>query len=292
MKIGLITTFFGGKAEDTAVRIQKEAELLGHDLSFIDMSDFNLDVKNSKLNIPKIDDHYDLIIVRGVFKSIKPIASIVQYIKNKGIPVFDNSFVAHKYVIDKITDLIKLSANGIVTPDTIYERKFDTYLERAGELGYPFIFKNTRKGQGAGVSKIDSESEFEKHITELRDNGESERSFLMQEFIEYEHDLRVLVIGDRQLVMKRIPPENDFRANFSIGGSVEPFDLDEEGRELAWKATQAVDMTVAGVDILIDKKGKKYILEVNHTPGMTGMELALSQNIAIHYVKHAIASAN
>ena len=40
-------------------------------------------MKDSKLDIPEIKGEFDLIIVRGVFKSIKQIASIIQYIKRK-----------------------------------------------------------------------------------------------------------------------------------------------------------------------------------------------------------------
>jgi ribosomal protein S6--L-glutamate ligase len=67
--------------------------------------------------------------------------------------------------------------------------------------------------------------------------------------------------------------------------------LDNEGIELSRKAIEAVELQIAGVDVLIDKEGKKYILEVNHTPGMAGMEQATGKNIAKIYVEYALSHA-
>jgi glutathione synthase/RimK-type ligase-like ATP-grasp enzyme len=91
--------------------------------------------------------------------------------------------------------------------------------------------------------------------------------------------------------MRRIPGEGEFRANFSLGGSVELFDLDEAGKKMAMKALKAVGLSIGGVDMLITEDNKRYILEVNHTAGFIGMELATSTNIGKIWVEHAIASA-
>jgi len=50
-------------------------------------------------------------------------------------------------------------------------------------------------------------------------------------------------------------------------------------------------MTVGGVDILIDKNNKRYILEVNHTAGFVGMEKATNKNIGKLFIEHAIKEA-
>jgi len=82
-----------------------------------------------------------------------------------------------------------------------------------------------------------------------------------------------------------------FGLNFSRGGSVELFDLDEEGKKLALDALHVVNMTVGGVDILIGKDDNRYVLEVNHIAGFVGMEKATNKNIGKLFVEHTIKEA-
>ena len=90
------------------------------------------------------------------------------------------------------------------------------------------------------------------------------KDYLLQEFIDYQVDLRVLAIGKKLFAMRRLPGKNEWRANFSLGGSVAPYVLEETDQKLARQAMKAVGLTIGGVDILISKNGQKYVLEVNH----------------------------
>jgi gamma-F420-2:alpha-L-glutamate ligase len=128
-------------------------------------------------------------------------------------------------------------------------------------------------------------------IEGFKEQGKQAKNYILQEYIPYVFDIRALIIGDRVYAMRRIPGEGEFRANFSLGGAVELFDLDREGHELAVKALSAINMSVGGVDILITKDDKRYILEVNHNAGFTGMEKATGENIGRVFLKHAIANA-
>jgi RimK family alpha-L-glutamate ligase len=160
------------------------------------------------------------------------------------------------------------------------------------KVGYPIVCKLTRTGKGAGVYKYDSEADFARYIEKLKGWDSEARNFLLQKFVDYEYDLRVLIIGSDMFCMRRIPGKGEFRANFSLGGSVELYKLDDKGKDLARKALDAVDVKVGGVDLLIAKDGKRYILEVNHTPGMLGMEKATGKNITRKYIEFAIKNAN
>ncbi|MBI2007399.1 MAG: 30S ribosomal protein S6--L-glutamate ligase, partial [Candidatus Blackburnbacteria bacterium] len=82
----------------------------------------------------------------------------------------------------------------------------------------------------------------------------------------------------------------EFRANFSLGGSVRSFELGEEDRKLALTALEKVDLAVGGVDLLITEN-RRYVLEVNHTPGMLGMEAATGENITRAYLEYAVEHA-
>ena len=289
MKIALVTTL---PALIENKRIKEEVEKLGHKFSLIDMREFGFKVVDGKLTADQITDiKADVVIVRGVFLAIKTISEIVNSLRTRGVKIFDNNFLEHRYSIDKVTDLVKLAVDGIMVPDCVYSRDFKDYPKLATKLGYPFVLKSSRMGKGASVYKIESEKELNDFVNRAEGEGKSAKSYILQEFIPYICDLRVLVVGDEVYTMRRIPAKGEFRANFSLGGKVETYNLDSEGKRLAIKALSAIDMSVGGVDILITKDDKRYVLEVNHTAGFVGMEKATGENIGKVYVEHAIASA-
>lgn len=289
MKIALITTL-PELIENK--RIEEEVKNFGHEFQLVDLSDFNFLISNSSLVLKKITDlKTDMVIVRGIFISLKAICTLIYDLREKGIKVFDNNFLNHKYSISKTTDMIKLSLAKIPVPDTAFTRNIDDYYTLSEKIGFPLIIKSSRMGKGANIFKINNKEELERMIKDIELEDKKAQNYLLQEFIPYVHDLRVLIIGDNIFTMKRIPREGDFRANFSRGGSVELFDLDEEGKKLALDALHVVNMTVGGVDILIDKDDNRYVLEVNHIAGFVGMEKATNKNIGKLFVEHTIKEA-
>ena len=289
MKISLITTLISLEENK---RIEEEVKSLGHDFELVDLSDFKFLINDNNLSIPQLDNlNCDIAIVRGIFTSIKSISNVVLALRERGVKIFDNNVLKHQYSIDKIGDILRLNINHLPIPDSFYSRDFEDYKKAHETLGFPFVFKSSRMGKGASVYKLNNQDELNDLVLNLQSQGKEAKSFIAQKFIDYMYDIRALVIGNEIFPMRRIPGINEFRANFSLGGSVEPFDLDEEARSLSVSSLKAVDMSVGGVDILIDKQNKKYILEVNHTAGFIGMEKALSKNIGKIYVEHAIANA-
>jgi len=289
MKIALITTL-PELIENK--RIEEEVKNFGHEFQLVDLSDFNFLISNSSLVLKKITDlKTDMVIVRGIFISLKAICTLIYDLREKGIKVFDNNFLNHKYSISKTTDMIKLSLAKIPVPNTAFTRNIDDYYTLSEKIGFPLIIKSSRMGKGANIFKINNKEELERIIKDIGLEDKKAQNYLLQEFIPYVHDLRVLIIGDNIFTMKRIPREGDFRANFSRGGSVELFDLDEEGKKLALDALHVVNMTVGGVDILIDKDDNRYVLEVNHIAGFVGMEKATNKNIGKLFVEHTIKEA-
>src|SRR5690606_31539313 len=119
---------------------------------------------------------------------------------------------------------------------TKYVRTWEEYSAACDGLSYPTIVKSIRSGQGTGVFKVDTKEELEKFLSQMQDADKSPKNYILQKFFDYELDLRVLVIGDKMFSMQRIPREGDFRANFSLGGTVKKHELTQEQKELALKA--------------------------------------------------------
>jgi gamma-F420-2:alpha-L-glutamate ligase len=289
MKIALISTMPPSNENE---RIGEEIKALGHEFVYLDFREMDLMIRDGEVHEEKLDGlEVDLVIVRGILSSIKAISALVKDMRDKGIKVFDNNFLEHEYSINKVTDMIKLAVADIPVPDSANTKDFGKYKRYGKKLGYPLIVKSTKMGKGVGVHKVDDEEELASLVAELEANEKKPKNYILQEFIPYVYDIRALIIGDDVFAMRRIPGEGEFRANFSLGGAVEPYELDNKGKKLAIDALSAINMSVGGVDILITKDDKRYILEVNHNAGFTGMEKATSKNIGKVFVAHAIKSA-
>lgn len=289
MKVYLITSFMESGGNDL---IEASVKKMGHEFEIIDIRDFSMFIEKDNVSMGKLNSiDSGVAIVRGVMNSVRPLSLLVEKMRSRGVKVFDNNFLKHQYSIDKLTDMIKLAGSGVNVIDTYYSRSFDDYKDFADKLGYPVIVKLTRSGQGRNVYKVDDKDKLQDLIESVVEEGRHAKDFIIQKFVPYEHDLRCLVIGDSVNTMKRIPGKDDFRANYSLGGDVEPFDLDSEGVELAKKALSAVDMSVGGVDILITENNERYILEVNHSAGFEGITKATGVNISDIYVEHALKTA-
>jgi len=145
MKIALITTL-PELIENK--RIEEEVKNFGHEFQLVDLSDFNFLISNSSLVLKKITDlKTDMVIVRGIFISLKAICTLIYDLRKKGIKVFDNNFLNHKYSISKTTDMIKLSLAKIPVPDTAFTRNIDDYYTLSEKIGFPLIIKSSRMGK-------------------------------------------------------------------------------------------------------------------------------------------------
>jgi gamma-F420-2:alpha-L-glutamate ligase len=288
MKISIITSNI--ELEEVE-RIKTEAVIAGHAVSIVDFSNFHYSYVEGKVSFfPEIPDT-DIAIIRGMFSAMRSVEPLGQYLKSRGIKVFDNNLFSHRYSINKVFDITKLIFSGVSVPDYYHSRTYRGLFDYAKTMKYPAIVKTAGTGKGVAIYMIKNEKEMIKALKDRQEEKIRPRKIVIQNFIDYKYDLRVLVIGEKMYCMRRIPKVGDFRANFSLGGSVELFPITPEIKDLARCAIKSVGLEVAGVDVLIDKKGKLYILEVNHTPGMIGMEKATGENISKIYLDYAIAHA-
>ena len=76
----------------------------------------------------------------------------------------------------------------------------------------------------------------------------------------------------------------EFRANIHLGGTASIIKVTAEEKRIAIKATKAMDLKVAGVDIIRSSKGP-LLLEVNSSPGLEGIEGATNKDIAGEMIK-------
>jgi len=206
--------------------------------------------------------------------------AIIRHMERLGVFMM-NSSQSIETAKDKLAAMQVLAANNLPIPKTMLA-KFPVNIEVVDkEFSYPLIVKTVSGVAGKGVFLCENRSQFEDLIHLMEISRDSKVNVIIQEFISSSRgkDIRVFVVGGRPIAaMLRIAKDGKFKANYSAGGDVAPFELNPEVEWLAVESARLVNLEIAGVDILFD--GNYYkVCEVNSSPGFHGLEKATGLNI-------------
>jgi RimK family alpha-L-glutamate ligase len=156
-----------------------------------------------------------------------------------------------------------LQHSNVPIPTTIYSTNKDKkYLQACVDSlgGFPVILKASGGSHGVGVMKLDSIDS----LSSVLDFVSQDSDVVLRQFIRAKSSARLIVLG-KEVVdsIEYIVPKNDFRSNIGDDPIVRPQQFDTQVQEVAIKAVSALGLEFGGVDILLDEKGKPYVLEVN-----------------------------
>jgi glutathione synthase/RimK-type ligase-like ATP-grasp enzyme len=237
---------------------------------FFDVGEAEVKVKIGRNYI----DSYELIYFRKAGREYSSLAgTLAIYLKSRGIKFFDRIFEDLGPKTGKIAPIVKLALAGIPVPRTIYfphpklARHFD-YLVKT--LGLPFVAKDLSRQRGVGVFLIKDRKDFAKLKAK-----DGKNPYFFQKLIDKEHEYRLLVLGESVGVWeeKVAQKKGEFRNNVALGAKEIFFDLDALPKKLgslAVASAKILDLQIAGVDIMQERKtGKYFLLEVNRGPGLT-----------------------
>lgn len=180
--------------------------------------------------------------------------------------------------VDKYLATARLQAAGLHVPRTMACQTAEDALQAFDTLGGDVVIKPLFGSEGRGITRLDDPALAERAFRMLEQLG---AVIYLQEFIPHEGcDLRLLVIGDEMLAMRRRNP-HDWRTNVSRGATAEAFTPDDALVEMARRAAAAVEAPLAGVDILPGRDGKLYLIEVNAVPGWQALSRATGRDVAL-----------
>lgn len=186
---------------------------------------------------------------------------------------------------DKLRSLQILSKAGIGVPKTAFAsqpKDIDNLITLVG--GAPVVIKLLEGTQGIGVVLAESRKAARSVIEAFYG---LKTDILIQEFIKESggSDIRAFVIdGEVVGAIKRQGKEGEFRSNLHRGGAGEPIELSVEEKDAALKAAKALNLHIAGVDMLRSDRGP-LILEVNSSPGLKGIESITKIDIAGKFIE-------
>jgi len=191
--------------------------------------------------------------------------------------------------IHKLSTATALAGNDVRTPDVTLALSGDQLNAARSRYGEEAVYKTAIGTHGGGTWKVGPDDPINAKV--------GNRYAFLQELVDQEdvrhRDLRVYVVGGEVVAaMYRYAPDNDWRTNVALGGSVENAtdDLPEEAAEMAQRAADIVDLDYAGVDLVEGDDGW-FVLEVNPTAGFKGLYEATQVSPAPYIAKLAIERA-
>jgi D-alanine-D-alanine ligase len=195
-----------------------------------------------------------------------------------GVPCTGSGVLGTALAMDKIRSKQVWLSLGLPTPRYVRLAPGEDVHAAARLLGLPVIVKPSCEGSSVGVSRVFNDADLDDAVgLAARYPGE----LLMEQLVEGQ-ELTVAVLGDRALPSIRIVPAGeyyDYHAKYvaedtqylcpGLEGQAE-----EEIRQLALDAFHAIGCSGwSRVDVMRDKVGKFFLLEVNTAPGMTSHSL-------------------
>ena len=275
----------------TARRFKEEGEKLGLDVYVLQVENSYISYENGEYKIYNHDDNdgfeisstNTIAVVRGTVRLKKSWLDLLSRLEKIGICMV-NSRETVELSSDKYRSYLKLQDYGLTQPKTelIPDGKlWKTAVEKL-DSKFPIIMKTLEGSKGVGVLFVESERQIES-LVQLLSHQNEDIDLLIQEYIKTDGDVRVIVLGGKIIAaMKREVIEGDFRSNVSQGAKAEEYSLTELEIEQSLLAAKAIDGSWTAVDFIPSENPKTkppYILEVNHSPGTTGIEKATGKNI-------------
>jgi RimK family alpha-L-glutamate ligase len=267
-------------------RLKEAFALRGYEAVFISLKDcfFDLTAVSRGVVIPDFDPLPRFAFVRGVpggtLQQVIARLDILHALEMLGVKVY-NTGRAVERTVDKAMTSFLLHHHGIATPDTwVCESRQEAHEVMAREISEdkPMVIKPLFGSQGKGVRLIKKGEALpvpmEAHVDGL---------YYLQRYVDSGegawHDHRVFVIQGKAIAAM-VRHGESWVNNFALGGRCEAVVHDGELGALAEAAARAVDIDYCGVDIIRDRQGKLYVLEVNSIPAWMGLQGVVGTDIA------------
>lgn len=192
------------------------------------------------------------------------------------IPYSGCGVLASAVSMDKMYSKMIFDSAGIPTPEW---KVIECEDSRIPPFRFPAVAKPARQGSAIGVSIVERKRDL---ASAVKKAFRFDSRVLLERYIEGT-EVTVGVLGGHALPVIEIVPANkfyDFDSKYSKGKSehIIPARLPEKVRRnvqnLALKVFKVLGLrAVARIDLIVDKKDRPWVLEVNTIPGMTKTSL-------------------
>jgi RimK family alpha-L-glutamate ligase len=229
---------FGTEANEGTARLVRAWHNLGLRVDLVS-NDLLSTVSPDDVVVGRID-------VRSTLDGVEPGLLGLLLLERRGVWVL-NPASALLEAHDKLRTARTLGAVGLPHPETAAVR------DPADPTPAPPVVVKPRFGSsGKDVYRCQSRSELRgclEHVAKtpwFRRHG----AIVQEALPSIGHDLRMLVAGGRVVgAAERVAANGEWRTNVSLGGSVRPFDPDDDIAELARTAAEVIGADFVGIDL-------------------------------------------
>lgn len=293
MKIGIISQ---SRDNYSTARLIQSALGLGHSCFVINPFACNLHIgcdDEYKIyhNGSSVDD-LDVVVPRLSKATATYGAELIEHFKWAGVPSV-NEADAILNARNKFRALRILAQHDVPVPPTFTLGTVNYLEESLNKIpgDYPYIIKPFEGTHGKGIMLLETWNSLSSTVEAMCDFY---KDYMVQAFVEESEgeDIRALVVGNRFIcAMKRKAVGDEFRANIHRGAEGISIKLDRERIDIAVRAAKAMNLYMAGVDLLETDDGP-VVIEVNPSPGLEGIEGATGLNLARTIIKFAVKLAS
>jgi len=219
-----------------------------------------------------------------------------------GIPYTGSGVLASSLAMDKVASKKIFLYHRIPVPAfTIIERSSSDHRAISSQqlvknpspkcLKLPVVVKPSTEGSSVGVAIVKDSKAFQAALKKAFVYG---KTVLVEEYIRGQ-EVQIAILDDKVLGGVEVRPSDEFysyKAKYTAGCTqyIFPPQLDKKTYRSAEKAALAAHQALGcsgatRVDLIIDKKKRPYVLEVNTIPGMTETSLLpkIAQNAGLEF---------
>ena len=194
-----------------------------------------------------------------------------------------NSPKSLEAAIDKYLSLSLIKSAGINVPETVVVQTAEAAMDGFKLLGGDVVVKPIFGGEGRGMRRLMNPESARQTFVDLVADGSV---IYLQRFLDHgDADYRIFVIGNDCYGMRR-QNANDWRTNTRLGASCSAWQPSDKQTDIARSAARSVGADIAGVDLVVDRSGKCFVLEVNGVPGWRALTEATGIDIAKKVIEY------
>ena len=257
----------------------EESKALDINIELINTYDLAYGIKDNKHYITYKNQTIkkpDFCIVR----CINPLLS--KQLEYLNIPVFNNSFVS-EICNDKAKTYQYVGKLGIKMVDSSFY-KGSRIPELIPKLTKATVIKSVSGHGGSEVFLLANNSDLE---YETMSSILKEKDVVLQPLTgSRREDLRVYVLGNQILAAILRKGKDGFKSNFSLGGEVKEYHLNEKERSIVNQIISLFDFSLVGIDFIIGDEGELIFNEIEDVVGARMLYQCTNINLVNLYLNY------
>ena len=276
MNFGKVAVLLGGRSAEREVSLKSGGMVLealrskGVDAHPFDPAEKDLD------SLKKERFERAFIALHGRFGEDGTMQGILEWL---GIPYTGSGVLASALAMDKLRTKRIWSAEKLPTPAYELLGADTNFRIAARKLGLPIMVKPASEGSSIGMSKVRAAAKLEEAY---RAAAKYDRVVIAEQFIDGT-ELTCGILGEQALPLIKLETPRDFydyEAKYLTDDTryILPCGLpakkEREIQALCLEAFRVLGCQGWGrVDLMLNRRGRPYLLEVNTSPGMTDHSL-------------------